>query len=118
MFQDLHGRKRDRERKKGKESKRESKEDLMSVESFYNQSYLALHAPKCYNCESFTHSPRFSAIYKTERVRFCSDKCLKVYKDAMLASVIFGGGVILIKEKTPSPDRKVEPPKDMEPLTL
>lgn len=81
-------------------------------------SYSFPHPPKCSICDSFTSSPRFSAILKTQRLRFCSDKCLKVYKDAMLASVIFGGGVILIKEKTPSPDRKVEPPKDMEPLTL
>jgi hypothetical protein len=77
-----------------------------------------LHAPRCYICDTFTGKPRASVMHKGERARFCSDKCLKVFKDAMLASVIFGGGVILIKEKTPSTDRKVEPPKDMEPLTL
>lgn len=90
----------------------------MTVSNENTPVFLMPHSPKCSYCESFTHSPRFSAIHKTERLRFCSDKCLKVYKDAMLASVIFGGGVLFISEKKLSPERKVEPPKEMESLTI
>jgi hypothetical protein len=92
-----------------------------------------LHAPLCYICDSFTGRPVASVMHKEERARFCSDKCLKVFKDAVLGSVIFGGRVILIKEKsptsqpknpspekslTPIPKPKANPPETMESLTL
>jgi hypothetical protein len=76
-----------------------------------------LHAPRCYICDTFTGKPRASVMHKGERARFCSDKCLKVFKDAVLGSVIFGGRIILIKEKSPTSQPKNHSPEAMKSLT-